>query len=404
MNITLRLVFCFAISLLAGCQTASSSSDNDDDANITAPKLRDDFIRGVDISMLPEIEALGGKYYHQSVEQDLFTILKKHGVNAIRTRLWIDPKSNTGESYGGGNNQLTRSIDLAKRAKDNGMTFLLDLHYSDFWADPKKQSKPKAWQHLSFENLNQKVYDYTAQVMQAYQAAGVVPDSVQIGNEINGGMLWPDGKNWGPGSQGFEKLSLLLKAGIQAVHDNSGEQDTQIILHLAEAGKNEYFRWWFDEIHQYGVEYDIIGMSYYPWWHGPIADVKANMEDLSNRYNKPILLVETSFPYTNANADRLENSYSDSGPIQGYQVSVNGQAQFLSDIMLLLNNLPNQQGLGIYYWEPAWLPVEGATWATKAGMAYGSDQWQMGNAWENQGLFDFGGNALPSLEIFKTQK
>ncbi|MCG6485146.1 glycosyl hydrolase 53 family protein, partial [Vibrio parahaemolyticus] len=146
------------------------------------------------------------------------------------------------------------------------MTFLLDIHYSDFWADPKKQQKPKAWDNLSFDALNQKVYDYTAAVMQAHLKAGVVPDMVQVGNELNGGMLWPDGKSGGQDGKEFERLAVLLKSGIQAVHDNAGGKDIQIMLHLAEAGDNGLFRWWFDEITKRNVAFDVIGMSYYPWW------------------------------------------------------------------------------------------------------------------------------------------
>ncbi|MEH0689258.1 glycosyl hydrolase 53 family protein [Vibrio cholerae] len=409
MNTTFKVALISAAVALAGCQSANTSNNTVDnnkgegDYVITAPELRSDFIRGMDISMLPEIEALGGKYYQNGSEQDLIEILKDHGVNSIRARIWVDPMSASGEVFGGGNNTLERSIELGKRAQENGMTFLLDIHYSDFWADPKKQQKPKEWEALTFENLTQKVYDYTAEVMKAHQAEGVVPDMVQVGNELNGGMLWPDGKSWGQDGKEFDRLSLLLKAGIQAVHDNDNGKDIQIMLHLAEAGDNGLFRWWFDEITKHGVDYDVIGMSYYPWWHGPIDKVKANMNDVISRYNKPIVLVETSFPFTNENGDSLGNSYSESGPIEGYSVSVNGQAQYLADIMTLMNDLPNEQGLGIYYWEPAWLPIDGATWSTEAGMDYSGDKWDMGNSWENQALFDFEGNALPSLEVFKGQ-
>ncbi|MCA0934182.1 glycosyl hydrolase 53 family protein [Vibrio alginolyticus] len=410
MNTKFKVALISAAVALAGCQSVNSSNTNSADINtgsdnvvITAPQLRSDFIRGMDISMLPEIEKLGGKYYEDGAEKDLVQILKDNGVNSIRARLWVDPTSATGDVFGGGNNTLERSIELGKRAQESGMSFLLDIHYSDFWADPKKQQKPKEWDELTFENLTQKVYDYTADVMKAHQAAGVVPDMVQVGNELNGGMLWPDGKSWGQDGKEFDRLSLLLNAGIQAVHDNDSDKDIQIMLHLAEAGDNGLFRWWFDEITKRGVDFDVIGMSYYPWWHGPMDKVKANMNDVISRYNKPIVLVETSFPFTSENGDALGNSYSEAGPIEGYSVSVDGQAQYLADIMTLMNDLPNEQGLGIYYWEPAWLPIDGATWSTEAGMEYSGDKWDMGNSWDNQALFDFEGNALPSLKVFKGQ-
>ncbi|MDW2172676.1 glycosyl hydrolase 53 family protein, partial [Vibrio sp. 1567] len=191
MNTKFKVALISAAVALAGCQSVNSSNNNSSDVNtdadnivITAPTLRSDFIRGMDISMLPEIEKLGGKYYQNGNEKDLIKILKDSGVNSIRARLWVDPMSATGDVFGGGNNTLERSIELGKRAQENGMSFLLDIHYSDFWADPKKQQKPKEWEQLTFEKLTQKVYDYTAEVMKAHQAAGVVPDMVQVGNEL----------------------------------------------------------------------------------------------------------------------------------------------------------------------------------------------------------------------------
>ncbi|WP_417500384.1 glycoside hydrolase family 53 protein [Methylophaga sp.] len=408
MDTKFRIALIGAVLAIAGCQSSSQIKSNtakvgltNEDISISAPKLRDDFIKGMDISMLPEIESLGGKYFENGHQEDLLKILKEHGVNSIRARVWVNPESEKGIQYGGGNNTLQRSIELGQRAKALGMSFLLDIHYSDFWSDPKKQKKPKSWDSLNFEQLSSKVYQYTSEVMQAHISAGVIPDMVQVGNELNGGMLWPDGKSWGQDGHEFDRLSVLLTSGIRAVRENSAGQEIKVMLHLAEAGDNGLFRWWFDEITKRNVEFDVIGMSYYPWWHGPISKVKANMTDVINRYHKPVIIVETAFPFTSENGDGLSNSYSESGPIDGYDVSVEGQAQYLSDIMKLVNSLPENKGLGIYYWEPAWLPINGATWSTKAGMDYSGDSWDIGNSWENQALFNFEGNALPSLNVFK---
>lgn len=387
---------------LTPCQSATLTNSQKENISIPSPDLRQGFIKGMDISMLPDLESLGAKYYQDGVEGDLVSILKKNGVNYIRARLWVKPESTAGKAFGGGNSDLQHSIELGQRAKANGMKFLLDIHYSDFWADPKKQTKPQQWQELTFENLTQQVYDYTDQVMQAHIDAGVVPDMVQVGNELNGGMLWPEGKSWGGDGNEFDRLASLLKAGIKAVKAHG--QNIQVMLHLAEAGNNGLFRWWFDEISKRNVDFDIIGMSYYPWWHGSIDKVKENINDIIQRYNKPIIIVETAFPYSNKNGDSLENSFTGEGPIEGYPVSIKGQTNYLKDLMQLMNDLPNQQGLGIFYWEPAWIPVSNSTWATPAGMSYSGDEWDTGNSWENQALFDFNGNALPSLQVFKGNK
>ena len=393
--------------VLTGCQSTEVGNANpaaETNSYVIAPaKVRPDFIKGMDVSMLPELEALGAKYYDQGKQEDAITIMQAHGINYIRARLWVNPQSLDHKAFGGGNSTLDRAIELGKRAHAHGMKYLLDIHYSDFWTDPGKQMKPQSWEKLPFDKLVTKVYDYTDQVMKAHRQAGVVPDMVQVGNELNSGMLWPDGKSWGGDGKEFDRLAQLLKAGIKGVRDNTPTGDTiPVMLHLAKAGDNGAFRWWFDEITKRQVQYDVIGMSYYPFWHGPMDKVQENLNDVIARYHKPVMLVETSFPFTSKNGDSLANGYAESKPIEGYPISVNGQAHFLNDIMMMLNNLPNKMGLGIVYWEPEWLPVKGATWATNAGMDYIQDHWAEGNSWENQALFDFQGNTLPSMQVFNS--
>lgn len=393
--------------VLTGCQSTevgNTSQPEETNSYVIAPaNVRPDFIKGMDVSMLPELEALGAKYYDQGKQEDAITIMQAHGINYIRARLWVNPQSSDHKAFGGGNSTLDRAIELGKRAHAHGMKYLLDIHYSDFWTDPGKQMKPQSWEKLPFDKLVIKVYDYTDQVMKAHRQAGVVPDMVQVGNELNSGMLWPDGKSWGGDGKEFDRLSKLLKAGIKGVRDNTQTGETiPVMLHLAKAGDNGAFRWWFDEITKHQVQYDVIGMSYYPFWHGPMNKVQENLNDVIARYHKPVMLVETSFPFTSKNGDSLANGYAENKPIEGYPISVNGQAHFLNDIMMMLNNLPNKMGLGIVYWEPEWLPVKGATWATKAGMDYTQDHWAEGNSWENQALFDFQGNTLPSMQVFNS--
>ena len=362
-----------------------------------------DFIKGADVSMLAEVEKHGGKYYDEKgVEKDAMLILKENGFNYIRLRIWNDPKDAAGNGYGGGNNDLATTIALAKRAKANGMKFLLDFHYSDFWTDPGRQNKPKAWATMNIEQMTAALHDYTKSTVAEFKKAGVMPDMVQIGNEINGGMLWPEGKSWGQNGGEFDRLAGLLKAGVQGVKENLDAKDNvKIMLHLAEGTKNDTFTWWFDEITKRDVPFDVIGLSFYTYWNGPISALKYNMDDISKRYNKDVIVVEAAYGYTTDNCDNAENNFTAKEAADaGYPASVQGQADFLADLMKSIVEVPDHRGKGIFYWEPAWLPTKGATWATKAGMKYNNDDWKEGNARENQSLFDCQGHVLPSMKVF----
>lgn len=363
-------------------------------------KVAADFIKGADLSMLAEVEKHGGKFFDEHGNpQDAIAILKENGFNYIRLRLWVDPKDADGKPYGGGNNDLATTIELAKRAKANGMKFLLDYHYSDFWTDPARQNKPKAWASMNIDQLTEAVYQHTKTTMDAFAKAGVLPDMVQVGNEINGGMLWPEGKSWGQNGGEFDRLAGLLNAGIKAVKEH-GDQ-IKVMLHLAEGTKNDTFIWWFDEITKRKVPFDIIGLSYYIYWNGPMNALQYNMDDISKRYDKDLIVVEAAYGYTTANCDNAENNFtSKEADDAGYPATVQGQANYLHDLLQVVTKVPEGRGKGVFYWEPAWLPTPGATWATKAGMKYNSDDWKEGNARENQSLFDCQGKVLPSIKAF----
>ncbi|MFM1693289.1 glycoside hydrolase family 53 protein [Aeromonas salmonicida] len=363
-------------------------------------KVAADFIKGADVSMLAEVEKHGGKFFDEHGNpQDAMAILKENGFNYIRLRLWVDPKDADGKPYGGGNNDLATTIELAKRAKANGMKFLLDYHYSDFWTDPARQNKPKAWASMNIDQLTEAVYQHTKTTMDAFAKAGVLPDMVQVGNEINGGMLWPEGKSWGQNGGEFDRLADLLNTGIKAVKEH-GDQ-IKIMLHLAEGTKNDTFIWWFDEITKRKVPFDIIGLSYYIYWNGPMNALQYNMDDISKRYDKDLIVVEAAYGYTTANCDNAENNFtSKEADDAGYPATVQGQANYLHDLLQVVTKVPEGRGKGVFYWEPAWLPTPGATWATKAGMKYNSDDWKEGNARENQSLFDCQGKVLPSIKAF----
>lgn len=363
-----------------------------------------DFIKGADISTLLEAEQHGAKFYNQNgQQQDAIAILKANGVNYVRLRLWVDPQDASGKTYGGGSNNLENTIALAKRVKAQGLKLLLDFHYSDFWTDPGKQFKPKAWEKMDYPQLKTAIHDYTRDTIARFKQEGVLPDMVQIGNEINGGMLWPEGKSWGQGGGEFDRLAGLLNAAIGGLKENlTGGEQVKIMLHLAEGTKNDTFRWWFDEIAKRDVPFDIIGLSMYTYWNGPISALKANMDDISKRYNKDVIVVEAAYGYTLDNCDNAENSFQAKEEKDGgYPGTVQGQYDYIHDLMQSVIDVPDHRGKGIFYWEPTWIAVTGTTWATKAGMKYIHDEWKEGNARENQALFDCQGKVLPSITVFK---
>lgn len=349
--------------------------------------LPNDFIKGMDISMLKQVEANGGKFYENGVEKDPLLIFKEHGVNWVRLRIWNNPAGK-----GGGENDLATTVELAKRAKALGLKLLLDFHYSDFWTDPGQQNKPEEWKDLTGVNLENVVYSYTKDVMTELKSENVLPDMVQVGNELNSGMLWPDGKNWGDNVGGFDGLAKLLKSGVKGVKDTLQQgENVKIMIHLADGGKNETFRWFFDAITERGVEFDIIGLSFYPYWHGTPEELQANANDISKRYNKEVAIAETAYAYTLEAGDNHGNIFGlDEEEEGGYPATLQGQATVVRTMMDAMAKVPDGKGLGIFYWEGAWIPVSGAGW--KAGE---------GNAWENQAFFDYEGNTLPSLDVFK---
>ncbi|GAB3649672.1 glycoside hydrolase family 53 protein [Glycomyces tarimensis] len=357
-----------------------------------AQAVSSDFYMGVDVGTLAEVEADGERFYDNGVQGDALEIMADSGANLVRLRLWNDPYSSSGQPYGGGTNDLDKTIRLAQRAKALGMDVLLDLHYSDFWADPGKQHKPKAWEHLSYSQLVGAVRDYSRDVVSQMSAAGAAPEIVQVGNEITSGMLWPSGStdNW-------TQLAGLLKAGIEGVHQ--GADGIEIALHLDRGGNNGAYRDWFDNARAQGVPYDIIAMSYYPYWHGTMGQLRNNMNDVSARYGKDVLVVETAYAWTLQDGDGRGNIFTGSHAEEsGYPATVQGQTQFLHDLQDAIADVPNDRGRGLVWWEAAW--TGDTSWATPAGMSYIDDQAGESNSWDNQTLFDHNGNKLSTLDFF----
>ncbi|MCC6460440.1 MAG: glycosyl hydrolase 53 family protein [Saprospiraceae bacterium] len=250
------------------------------------PRAVDKMI-GADISFLPELEAKGLKFKENGVEVDAIQSLKAHGFNYVRLRIFNDPATEKGYSPKAGFCDLEHTKAMARRVKAAGLKLLLDFHYSDYWADPGKQYKPAAWANLSFENLKKALYDYTFEVMRQLQAQGTPPDMVQIGNEINHGIVWPEGS-----VAHLDSLAQLLCAGTAAV--KAVQPATVMMLHVALGGQNDESVFFIDHMLQRGVHFDVIGESYYPKWHGTLDDLRDNLNDLVRRYGKDVIVVEYS--------------------------------------------------------------------------------------------------------------
>lgn len=361
-----------------------------------------DFIRGVDISTLKMVEGLGGTFYENGSQVDCVQVLANGGANYCRLRLWVNPFDLNGNSYGGGTNDYATTSALAKRALARGMKFLLDFHYSDFWADPGRQLKPKAWSNLSFSDLKTMVYNYTKGTLDNFKSEGIIPDAVQVGNEITAGMLWDDGRVGGAWEGNFTSLAELLASGIAGVRNSVGTQ-SKIILHLDQGGRNSTYTWWFDSVIGTGVtlDYDIIGLSYYPMWHGTLNELLYNLNDISSRYDKDVAVVETAYGWTTEDGDGLGSAFSQADvDLVGYPATPQGQIDFMNDLEAVILNVANNRGLGFFYWEPAWTPVYGANWTTAAGQVYISDTSVPNNSWDNLTVFDFSGNVLESIRVF----
>ena len=242
---------------------------------------------GADISFLPELEAKGMKFSDNGVEKDPILILKDHGFNYVRLRVFNDPAADSGYAPGKGFCDLNHTKEMAKRVKAAGMKLLLDLHYSDYWADPGKQYKPAAWRSLNFEELKQALYNYTQLVIKELKDQGTAPDMVQVGNEINHGIVWPEGS-----VSNLDSLAQLLRAGIAAV--KSACPSAAIMLHVALGGQNDESVFFLNNMIARGVSFDVIGESYYPKWHGTLDDLRDNLNDLVRRYRKDVIVVEYS--------------------------------------------------------------------------------------------------------------
>jgi len=326
---------------------------------------QNDFIRGADLSKLPKMEEDGTTYYNsKGIAENALEIFKSAGMNVVRLRLWVHPAN--------AHSSLQEVAAFSKRIHTARLKVWLDLHYSDTWADPGHQTKPAAWANLSFQSLKDSVYTYTLHVVKTIQ-----PEYIQIGNEINNGFLWNDGRISHP-----DQFTDLLKEGISATRN--ADSSTRIILHYAGYKGAD---WFFGIMEKYHVDYDIIGLSYYPWWHGKSLNIlQQTLNLLATQYHKEVVIAETAYPFTLSWNDQTNNIVGDTSQLlPEYPATEAGQEAFLWKLRSILQNTP--AGRGFCYWEPEWVTIQNSNFV-------------IGSPWENLSLFDFHHRALPAIQVF----
>ena len=374
--------------------------------------ISDDFIRGMDASSVLVEENSGVKYYnYEGAEQDVFMTLAQSGVNYIRLRVWNDPYDENGNGYGGGNNDLATAIELGKRATKYGMKVCIDFHYSDFWADPKRQHAPKAWEGMTVQEKSDALYEFTKDSLTQLLDAGVDVGMVQIGNEINNGMA---GESLAP------SVYTLLLSGSKAVREISQTygQDIQIVVHYTNIEEADKINTIALNLMNFGVDYDIFGLSYYPFWDGTNENMQAVARNIQEKYNKKVIIAETSYCYTSEDGDGSGNSFVGTDDlVEGYGATVQSQATMIRDVCAAAN----EAGVsGVFYWEGVWIPVGeptannspiweefGSGWASSYASDYDPDDaglYYGGCSWDNQAMFDFHGYPLESLNVWKYLK
>jgi len=337
------------------------------------------FLAGVDFSHVALFESHGVVYRDGGQARDPFQILKDHSINCVRLRLFTSSAAQARQNPFDAINNLEYTLPVAQRVKKAGLLFLLDFHYSDTWADPGKQAKPETWKNLSFDQLETRMYEYNRDTIAAFAKAGALPDYVQIGNEITPGMLWPDGRVGGKfdTAEQWSYLARLLKAAHRGIMEAAGTHRPQIMIHLDTGGSWGATHWFFDHLVEQQVPFDMIGLSYYPFWHPNIEDLRTCMTNAAARYGKPVVVAETAFPWNTKEWDGKPAK-----PVAGFPSSKEGQVQFMQALGALVKAVPNHRGHGIFWWAAEFVStptLRHDDFATKS-------------------FFDKDGNALPVID------
>ena len=378
--------------------------------------LGDDFILGMDASCVPALEAGGVKYYDaDGVEKDVYEILSQNGINYIRVRVWNDPYDASGRGYGGGNCDIENAIEIGKRATAQGQKLLVNIHYSDFWADPAKQMVPKAWKGMTIDEKTEALYEYTKDCLQKLVDAGVDVGMVQVGNETNGAMCGESSTALG----GWKRITQLMSAGARAVREVC--PNALVAVHFANPEKVTNYQSYGKNLEYYGVDYDVFASSYYPYWHGTLDNLSAVLNEITATYGKKVMIAETSYAYTPVDTDFFGNTIGEgSAVVKDYPYTLQGQANLVRDVIDAAVNRMDDC-IGVFYWEGTWISAGGENyeqnlalwerygsgWASSYAGQYDPDdagKWYGGCAVDNQAFFDQDGKVLESLKVFALVK
>ena len=374
MNILRPLLLLF---LIASC---NSSDDSKEQQNMP-PGDTSTFYKGMDLSFQSELEDYNLTYNDENgAPVELLDFAKDNGTNLIRLKLWHTPQN--------GENSLEDIKTYAQRIKSKQMDFLLDFHYSDYWADPSNQVPPVAWQNMTNEEIRVAIYEYTKDVVTQLKNQNTLPEIIQIGNETDSGFLWNYGKVWNDFSNNWSNYATLVKEAIRAIKDVDGS--IKIMLHVSNLENAIFF---FNELNTFNVDYDIIGLSYYPQFHTKdLSLVQSKLNELATTFDKDILMVEVAYPFTLNWNDNSNNFIGSADQILAeFPASPEGQKVYFEWLVNVINNIPNDRGIGFCYWAPDWIAFPGNENTSTSG-----------SAWENQCMFDFNGNALPLFDVYKS--
>ena len=411
-------------SILTGCsskQTLQTTSSSWEKISVLpVMDISDDFMMGVDVSSLLSVEASGAKFYGADGKPaDPIALLKAGGANAVRIRVWNNPKTEDGRTYGGGGNDINVACKLGKRAMDLGMKVLIDFHYSDFWADTKRQNAPKAWKNFKLDEKQAAIREFTINSLTKLKKAGVKVSMVQIGNEIDNGLC---------GEIYDAEVCYLLKTASRAVRDF--DRNIKIAVHYTDPLAENYLEGKATMLEKNKVDYDIFGISYYPYLHGDVKQLYIVLRKIANFYNKKVMVMEVAYPFTDSDGDGYKNVATTSNPGLkfNYPITVEGQAIAVRDVIEAVAKVRGA-GIGVFYWEPAWIPPQhydrtkiasdlvlayntncwiknGSGWAAFSAHGYDKDVKSKvnGGKWDNQAFFDFDGNVLDSINVWNYAK